>query len=327
MALAKGSITHSSSEPVPSENHTDIVSKLPTREGWSQPLVLYKNYWMRPRFAENIMHLHNSFKPRPQDTILVTNPKSGTTWLKALAFAIINRSRYDFDHHPLLSCHPQELVPFIEIPQDEDLNYVETLPCPRILATHMPISLLPQAILGSGCRFVYICRDPKDVFVSRWHFENKIQRGQEIDLEDGFNLFCEGVSPFGPFWDHCLEYWRESIARPGKVLFLRYEEMMSEPVKHVKMLAAFLGVPFQIKEEEKRIPEEVVRLCSFEKLSVLHANQTGGISWSKENVVFEKSAFFRKGKVGDWVNHMSQEMGKKLDNIMEEKLKGSGLVL
>jgi estrone sulfotransferase len=38
------------------------------------------------------------------------------------------------------------------------------------------------------------------------------------------------------------------------------------------------------------------------------------------------SAFYRKGKVGDWANHMSQEMGAKLDAIVQEKLQGSGLV-
>ncbi|KAL6613764.1 hypothetical protein ACP70R_036034 [Stipagrostis hirtigluma subsp. patula] len=316
---------HSSSETIPSESHADLVSKLPTREGWSQPLVLYKNYWIRPRFVENIMRLHNSFKARREDTILVTNPKCGTTWLQALAFAIVNRSRYGFDNHPLLFRHPKEAVPSLEIPKGVDLNYVETLPSPRILFTHMPLSLLPESIVGCGCRFVYLCRDPKDVFVSRWHFENRITTGQEIDLENAFNMFCEGISPFGPFWDHCLEYWRESTARPSTVLFLRYEELMSEPVKHVKRLAEFLGVPFTSKEEEDGIPDEVVKLCSFDKLSGLKVNQTGHFVQT-ENVVIGKSVFFRRGSVGDWVNHMSQEMGRKLDYIMEEKLKGSGLV-
>ncbi|KAL6900802.1 hypothetical protein ACP4OV_005478 [Aristida adscensionis] len=186
-----------SSEAIPPEGHTDLVSKLPTREGWSEPLVLYKNFWLRPYFAENIMRLHNSFRARQDDIILVTNPKCGTTWLKILAFAITNRFQYDFDHHPLLlSLHPREAVPFIEIPLRGDLGYVETLPSPRILATHMPVSLLPESIVGCGCRFVYMCRDPKDVFVSRWHFENRIGYGEKIGLEDAFDMFCDGLTRF-----------------------------------------------------------------------------------------------------------------------------------
>jgi hydroxyjasmonate sulfotransferase len=63
------------------------------------------------------------------------------------------------------------------------------------------------------------------------------------DISVEFDLFCEGVSGYGPFWDHCLEYWRERVTNTDRVLFLRYEAMMLEPVKFVKRLAAFLGAP------------------------------------------------------------------------------------
>ncbi|KAF8646823.1 hypothetical protein HU200_065622 [Digitaria exilis] len=241
----------------------------------------------------------NSFKARHDDIILATNPKCGTTWMKALAFT--------------------EVVPGIEITLDGGLtDLLEKLPSPRLLATHMPLSLFPKSIATSGCRVVYMCREPKDAFVSR-----------NIDLESAFSMFSQGFSPYGPFWDHCLEYWKESIASPGnssKVPFLKYEDMISDPVKHVTRFAAFLGVPFSTEEEEDGVPEEVVRLCSFEKLSSLHAVQSGDFG-RRGDIVLDKSVFFRKGKVGDWVNHMSEEMGRELDCIVQEKLKGSGLVL
>ncbi|XP_062182134.1 cytosolic sulfotransferase 16-like [Phragmites australis] len=261
------------------------------------------------------------------DTILTTNPKCGTTWLKALAFTIANHSRYDFSNHPLLTNNPHEIVPVrylptLEVPMGKELSYVETLPSPRLLATHMPLLLLPKSLVANhSCRIVYICQEPKDAFVSRWHFGNKIFRGgHEIDLEAALNMFCEGASPYGPFWDHCLEYWRESIARPDRVLFLKYEEMMSEPVKHGVRLAVFLGVPFTGKEEDDRIPEEVVKLCSFEKLSRLQANQKGYFM-RRRNLVVDMSDYFRRGKIGDWVNYTSEEMGRKLDYIVKEKLR------
>ncbi|KAJ1287183.1 hypothetical protein BS78_03G410900 [Paspalum vaginatum] len=74
---------------------TALVSKLPRREGWSQELVLYKNYWINPLFVQGIMRLQTSFKPRHDDIILAFYPKCGTTWMKALAFTITNRSRND----------------------------------------------------------------------------------------------------------------------------------------------------------------------------------------------------------------------------------------
>ncbi|KAJ1287186.1 hypothetical protein BS78_03G411200 [Paspalum vaginatum] len=318
---------------------TALVSKLPTRQGWSQSYVLYNNYWINPLFVHGILRLHTTFKPRHDDIILASNPKCGTTWMKALAFTIINRSRYELGNndHPLLSRHPQELVPFMETPtchtNGDGLNYLEALPSPRLLATHMPLSLFPpqlsSSIAASG-RVVYVCREPKDAFVSRWHFASKFRRcgGEHStdNLESALDMFIQGFSPYGPFWDHCLEYWRQSISSPEKILFLKYEDMMSEPVKHIVRLATFLGVPFSVKEEEDGVPKEVVRLCSFDSLSGMCVNQLGEFARLQDKVI-DKSDFFRKGVVGDWVNHMSEEMGRKIDRVMEEKLKGSGLVL
>lgn len=317
--------TKSPPENVSPQSSEDLIRTLPTREGWSQPMVLYKNYWCRPHLVGKIMLLQDTFKPRKEDIILATQPKCGTTWLKALAFTITNRSRYSFSEHPLITTNPQYLVPFIEIPDPgRDHTYLETIPSPRLLSTHLPLSMLPPETSLRGCRIVYLCREPKDAFVSRWHFENKIVKGSNIELDKAFDMFCEGFSPSGPFWNHCLEYWKESLARPNEVLFLKYEELKSHPEQVVRQLAEFLGVPLTAEEESSGVAEEVVKLCSFENLTSLTVNQTGGVDHGNK-IFVENSVFFRKGKVGDWANHMSVEMAEKLDRVIEEKLKGSGL--
>jgi hypothetical protein len=66
--------------------------------------------------------------------------------------------------------------------------------------------------------------------------------------------------------EHYLEYWKLSVANPTKVLFLRYEEMMAEPARHVRMLAEFLGVAFTEEEKSGGVVEEVVRPCDFRNL-------------------------------------------------------------
>ena len=319
------STTSSSSEAIASESHSTDLTKHPTSEVSSEPLLLYKNFWFRRQFVDRIKLLQVRFKARHDDIIIATNPKCGTTWLKALAFTITNRSRYDFSNHPLLTRHPQELVKTIdvEIPLNGDLTSIETLPSPRILATHMPFSLLPESIGSHGCRILYICRDPKDAFVSRWHFTNEVFT-EKADINVAFNKFCEGISGFGPYWDHCLEYWKESTGKPDRILFLKYEDMMLEPVKFVKTLASFLGGPFSHEEEDAGVAEEVVRFCSFKTLSSLNNSETDVVQ--RGYLAVKKSAYFRRGKVGDWVNHISDELGRKLDYIVEEKLKGSGLV-
>ncbi|KAL6610118.1 hypothetical protein ACP70R_040087 [Stipagrostis hirtigluma subsp. patula] len=292
----------------------------------SLPLVLHHNFWFDSELLKSIQLVQAQFVPRADDIILATFPKCGTTWLKALAFAIANRSSHAFADHPLLTRHPQDVVPFLEVPfrQIQPLSDLDTIPSPRLLATHAPLSLLPASVTDVGCRFVYLCRDPKDVVVSLWHFENRIHDKISIDLSQYFHLFCEGVTVCGPIWNHYLEYWNESKARQDKVLFLKYEEMMENPVKEVKRLADFLGVPFTDTEERNGVIDEVVKLCSFENLSTLEVNSSG-VADRIGGFPMENSAYFRRGKVGDWVNHLSGEMAQQLDFIVNEKLKGSGL--
>ena len=254
--------------------------------------------------ASKFMLVRDNFKPRRDDIILATHPKSGTTWLKSLAFTISNRSRCSFADHPLLTQNPQRVVPFIGAMGGE-LDQLETLPSPRLLSTHLPLSLLPPTVSTVGCRVVYLCREPKDAFVSRGHFDNKIGTGAPTSLDDGFNMFCEGVSPFGPFWDHYLAYWRESLARLQEVMFLRYEEIVSDPLKVARELASFLRVPFTEEEEKSGAVDEIVRFCSFESLRNLEANKTGGVERAGGKIFMDHSALYRKGKVGDWVNHIT----------------------
>jgi estrone sulfotransferase len=202
------------------------------------------------------------------------------------------------------------------------------MPPPRILAVHAPFSLLQaSSVAESRCRIVYLCRDPKDVLVSFWHYIHKAappSSGAACSppFPDAFELFCDGVSPFGPVWDHMAEYWKESVARPEEVMFLRYEHLKKDTVGSVKQLAEFLGCPFTVDEVARGVPEAVVALCSMDRMRSVKANRDGehGVGWT-----FKNSAFFRKGEVGDWKELMTPEMARRIDAIVEEKLRGSGL--
>lgn len=254
-------------------------------------------------------------------------PKTGTTWLKALAFAVLNRNRYSINDksHPLLSSNSHDLVPFFEYKLYTD-NKIPNLndfhDDPRLFATHIPFASLPESIKTSDCRIVYICRNPLDTFISSWHFIKARQEpeAKSLSLEEAFNMYCKGIVGFGPFWEHMLGYWRESQKRPNKVLFLTYEDMKANPVSNVRRLAKFLGQPFTVEEERGRVTEEIVRLCSFEKMKDLEVNK------SKKSILdWENKHLFRKGEVGDWVNYLSQDMVEELAKVVEEKLGGSGL--
>ncbi|XP_008777575.2 flavonol sulfotransferase-like [Phoenix dactylifera] len=316
-------------DPRPPSNYTDLISTLPLEEGWA-PMRnrKYQGFWIPQRALTGTLDMQQNFKARPDDLWVLSYPKSGTTWLKALAYAIMTRAQYPFHHHPLLRQNPHECVPMVDRTYSRgQAPEIEAMPSPRILNTHLPCSLLPHTIKSLDCKVIYVCRDPKDVLVSLWYFNNglRLQSMEPIPFTKAFEMFCEGNCPYGPIWEHVLEYWEESQRRPEKVLFLKYEEMLEEPLRIVKRLAEFMGYPFSPEEEKEGVVEEVIELCSFDKLTSLEVNKTGKVLLP--SIPLTNNSFFRKGGAGDWRNHMSSEMARKLDRITEQKLEGSGLTL
>lgn len=306
------------------KRYKEVISTLPKERGWiTEHLSLYQGFWFQTtRGLEGVMFVQEHFKARPTDVLLISIPKSGTTWLKAVIFAIMKRNCHNNStDHPLLNSSPHNCIPFLELKLfgEPPIADVENMPSPRLFATHIPYTSLPESVLTSGCRIVYVCRNPKDVFVSMWHFMSKLREKNlpPLSLEEVFDLFCKGIFPYGPLWDHVLAYQKASLECPRRVLFLRYEDMKMEPLVHVKRLAEFLGQPFSLEEENEGVVQEIVKLCSFESLSNLEVNKSGTYRDDIKNNVF-----FREGKVGDFSNHLTAQMIEILDQMTNEKFGG-----
>ncbi|OWM90060.1 cytosolic sulfotransferase 15-like isoform X1 [Punica granatum] len=324
------------SQTWPQENDDDIdleelIASLPKEKGFISPIqILYRNFWCPSEVFPGVHSFCRHFTAHDSDIILACKPKSGTTWLKALAFSALRRDVFppSANNHPLMSSNPHELVPFFEFTiygQAGELIDLASFSVPRLFATHIPHDSLPESVGQSGCRVIYICRNPLDTIVSFCHFAPQVKpelwSGGRSSMEEYLDYCCRGIDGFGPFWDHMLGYWKASLERPDKVLFLKYEDLREDTAGNLKRIAEFMGVPFSEEEERDGVIEEIVKLCSLSSLKELEVNKTGkpGV-WSTEN-----KTYFRKGEVGDWVNHMTPSMAEKLERIMEEKLSPFGL--
>ena len=59
---------------------------------WTLDLYQYEGFWCGPYSLEGILLMaQDHFKPQPNQVILSSTLKSGTTSLKALSFAIMTR--------------------------------------------------------------------------------------------------------------------------------------------------------------------------------------------------------------------------------------------
>ncbi|XP_054782695.1 cytosolic sulfotransferase 5-like [Prosopis cineraria] len=167
------------------------------------------------------------------------------------------------------------------------------------------------------CKIVYLCRNPKDMFTSLWHFIGKLlpQAQEPSSVEESFEKFCEGRSACGPFWDHILGYYKQSLERPNKVMFFTYEELKSKPVRVLKDLAEIIGNGFTEEEENGNVINDLMKLCGFENLSNLELNKIGKLLTGEENNIY-----LRRGDVGDGEKFLTSDMIEKLNVITQEKL-------
>ncbi|KAG8390331.1 hypothetical protein BUALT_Bualt01G0072500 [Buddleja alternifolia] len=234
---------YSSSEvddQVPKDELQELLQTLEQHTTWDGcQLVKYDGIWCATRLLRPTISAQKYFKAKDTDIILSTMPKSGTTWLKALAFAIINRDIHEIDQSPLLNSNPHAVVPALEFDayRDQENPDLEHIPSPRIFSTHISYNTLPDSIRESECKIIYICRNPLDLFNSLWHFllDNKTGKYVErISIDEAFDMFCQGNHYSGPFWDHMLGYWNAHLNHSRKVLFLKYEDLKEDITFHVK---------------------------------------------------------------------------------------------
>ncbi|XP_065857402.1 cytosolic sulfotransferase 15-like [Euphorbia lathyris] len=283
---------------------------------------LYQGFWCPTMAIDGISSFQKSFQAQDTDIIIASNPKSGTTWLKALIFSITNRTQYTSLNTPLLTTNPHVLLPFLEYHLFVDnLNPDLTdMPSPRFISSHFPFLALPESIKQSNCRIIYICRNPFDSAVSLWHHCGITCKDFKISVEDFCDMYFKGRGWYGPYWDNVLGYWKESLENPNKVLFLKYEDMKEDIAPCLKRIAEFIGHPFSEEEEKNGVVLEIAEMCSLSKLKNLDVNKNGVVVHDYPNKVF-----FRKGEVGKWVDHISPSKKQQLENVMHEKLSGSGL--
>ncbi|CAI0437812.1 unnamed protein product [Linum tenue] len=278
-----------------------------------------EGFWYLAVHMEAMAAFRSQFEPRKDDILLTSFVKTGTTWLKALCYNILDEEENDL----LAKKNPHDVVPTLDSSFLRDHVQQLLLNTPpgrsRLLHTHLPCSYLPEKVRSSGCKLVYVARNPKDTLVSRWHFLNKnfkVGPARPITLERAVETFCSGVMAWGPFYEHVVGYWEESRKRPEEVLFLKYEDLCRNPEEQVRKLASFLGRKMSIDVEK------VLWRSSLNRLKELEVNKD---DVAKEGKHVGNSTFFRTGTVGDWKNYLTSDMAQRIDSLTRVKLQGTGL--
>jgi hypothetical protein len=170
-----------------------------------------------------------NFAVHPDDTMLVSYPRSGNTWTRFLiANLVYSGQTVDFTSI-------ERLIPDTTLQSHHKLKRIIR---PRILKTH-------EYFDHRYPRIIYIVRDPRDVVLSYYDYN---RRNKFIDDDVPIETFVEwfvlgklGSSNWGT-WGENVASWLYTRANCPGFLLLHYADLRANPVEQLRRVARFLGI-------------------------------------------------------------------------------------
>jgi hypothetical protein len=253
------------------------------------------------------------YVPGPQDVFVMTYAKSGTNWMMQIAHQLIYHGRGDYDHlHDLVPWPDTLAMPFFlkkyAIPIEEATHWRNAPEPLRVIKTHFNWDMLPHSDQG---KYIAVIRDPKDVFVSNYHFIKDGVYGPAMpEIKTWLELFLSPDFMLGGSWAvNAAGYWAERT-RPN-VLIASFKEMKRDLRGTVEKVARFLCV-----DVDKDVIDEVCRRSSFEYMKAADTKFAMGkmVAWRKPGVMI------RKGSQGGSSELLTPEQQRRIDEYFIAEL-------
>lgn len=253
----------------------------------------------------------DNYRPRPDDIIVATYPKCGTTWMQRIVSLLVFQTP---EPRPVM-----EISPWIDrrpVQADDVFARLEAQEHRRFIKSHMPLDALP---FHGEVRYVHVARDGRDACLSYHHHWSGLSAKtlaalDQIGLEDPdigepyprapadpavqFHLWLtRGAVPgHADGWPitsffHFERTWWEARHRPN-VLLVHYNDLKADLAGEMRRVADFLGVAVP-----PHLWPELVAAARFEAMRRDGDALMGNVASS-----FEGGAkhFFNRGTNGRW---------------------------
>jgi hypothetical protein len=260
-----------------------------------------------------------NYNARLDDIFLCSYPKTGTTWMKAILYTLMNDGK-SFDNN---MAEFSARTPSLENVGERGLNNMHR---PYVINTHFPLN---RIFHHDKAKYVCVVRNPKDVCVSYYYFLLKMIDGQpdKASFDTFFEAFINGNMQYGDYFEHLHAVWQHKD--DANVFLTSYEEMKHDIRAVIRPLAKFLNI-----ELNTDLLERIVTYTSFEYMKerydkaciaqaqIALANESPTAPWPTSKRLLQmrdKLLIVRKGVVNSWSSIMSEEQAQRLDKIFAEK--------
>ncbi len=244
--------------------------------------------------AKRVFGLHSpgrNLAVFPDDTFLVSFPKSGNTWARFLIANLVRpNEKIDFSN-------VNRVIPGPEVTRNRDLMRI---PRPRIIKSHQYFDPRYKQV-------IYIVRDPRDVVVSQYHFQRKRKLiADGFPLDDFVEKFLSGETCFYGSWGEHVGSWLATRHGQQGFLLLRYEDMVADTARELSKVASFLGL-----SATPEVIGEAVQRSSADAMRQLEKSQAQLFTSTKDTR--QDIPFVRAAKAGGWRSALPQELALRIE--------------
>lgn len=167
---------------------------------------------------------------RPDDTFIVSYPRSGNTWMRFLIANLL------FPNQTISFANIESLIPDAEAISSRHMKRIRG---PRIIKSHQYFDHRYPKVL-------YLVRDPRDVLLSYYHFSRKYRHiGDDFPLETYIHRIATGTlhkTAWGTWGENVGSWLGARLGRPN-FLLVRYEDLVVHTQSQLERVAYFFGVP------------------------------------------------------------------------------------
>ena len=274
----------------------------------------------------------DTYEPRSDDVIITTAYKSGTTWTQDIFYELIHGDDAEPLPRKLANVWPDAV--FLPVDKASLKQWLANLPKQRYIKSHLPLDGLPYF---PEVKYVVVCRDPRDVFMSFYnHFSRYTDEfydnlnhpdklvGEPLprcpeDIREAWKPWIsEGWFPWEsegfPFWSnlhHTQTYW--DYKHLPNIKFMHYNDMLDDLEGAVRELAGFANI-----EVDNDKVNRVVNATTFEtaRERAISEQDTSQPQTFKGGV----GSFYFKGSNGRWRDVLTEEDLKLYDQAMNRVL-------
>ncbi|KAF5280174.1 hypothetical protein FQR65_LT15037 [Abscondita terminalis] len=284
-----------------------------------------------PVYYEKYKERIDDFEVRDSDVYVVAHPKTGTTWAQEMIWMIVNNLDYEAASEDILKRFPT-LETIAHIDNDvanmslfygkDFLSYLEDMPAPRCIKSHLHWSMLPKQIKSGAKKpkIISVLRSAEDTCVSFYH-HCKLMEGYKGTFDEFCELFLAGRSCYGPFWKSVLSIWQER--HRSNILFIKYIDMKKDLGGVIRKVASFLE-----RDLNDEAIERLVKHLSFDSMQrnpAVNLKLVIDLYSMLFNVKMAENGFIRRGVVGGYKTEMTEEQIVRFKEWAEKELAGTDL--